>query len=396
MDNYNILHCHTDLSNGTTIIDSVSKYQQYVDRAKELNMNAIAFTEHGNMFSWFDKKTYCEQNGIKYIHAVEMYFTATLNEKVRDNYHVCLYAKNDEGFKELNKLVSSGYNRDDNHFYYVPRISFEELQNTSDNIIISTACLGGGFKKSSQLQEEYIQFLSKNNHRCFLEIQHHLIDEQIDYNNYMKYLSNKYNVPLIIATDTHALNEIHAESRLILQNAESSVGLYIDNEDGWDLTFKTFSELKEMFEKQGVLNDNEFYNAIENTHKIADMIEGYNIDLSYKYPKLYNNSLDILKQKINEGIVKRGVNKLPNYQEYIDRINVELETYIHNNAIDYLLLDEDLKKKAKAQNIYPGCSRGSVSGSIIAYLIGITDMDSIKHKLNFARFMNSYKVSLAD
>lgn len=396
MKNYNVLHCHTDLSNGTTIIDSVSKYTQYVDRAKELGMHAIAFTEHGNMFSWFDKKTYCEKNGIKYIHAVEMYFTASLDDKVRDNYHVCLYARNTEGFKELNKLVSSGYSRDDNHFYYVPRISFEQLKNTSDNIIITTACIGGGFKKSSTIQNEYIEFLSKNRHRCFLEVQHHLIDEQKEYNNYIRHLSQQYGVELIVATDTHALNKLHAECRLMLQATHSDKGLYIENEDGWDLTFKTFDELKSLFAEQGVLTEDEFYKAISNTHKLADMIEEYDIDLSYKYPKLHENSLNVLTNKIKDGIIKKGIDKLPNYNEYLERIDVELEAYIHNNAVDYLLLDEDLKSKANAENMFAGCSRGSVSGSIIAYLIGITDMNSIKHGLNFERFMNSSRVSLAD
>ena len=136
MKTHNIIHCHTDLSNGTTNIDSVTKYQQYVDRCVEEGISAIAFTEHGNMFNWLYKKEYCESKGIKYIHAIEMYVTATLDEKIRDNYHTCMYAKNWEGVKELNKLVSKAYNRDDNHFYYVPRISFDELIQTSDNYYI--------------------------------------------------------------------------------------------------------------------------------------------------------------------------------------------------------------------------------------------------------------------
>ncbi|MFN1845123.1 PHP domain-containing protein [Clostridioides difficile] len=91
----------------------------------------------------------CEKHGIKYIHAVECYITETLDEKIRDNYHCCLYSRNLEGVKELNKLISSSYNRKDNHFYYVPRISFEELIKTSENIIVTTACLGGIFGKGN-------------------------------------------------------------------------------------------------------------------------------------------------------------------------------------------------------------------------------------------------------
>lgn len=386
-------HCHTDLSNGTTNIDSVTKYQQYVDKCVELGMHAIAFTEHGNMFNWLYKKEYCESKGIKYIHGIEMYVTKSLDEKVRDNYHTCMYAKNFEGVKELNKLVSKAYNREDNHFYYVPRISFEELKNTSDNILIATACIGGGLRPNSEIKEDYIKFLSENKHRCFLEVQHHLVNVQANYNKEMVQLSKTYGIPLILGTDTHALNENHVKGRSILQRAKN---IHFENEDGWDISFRTFDELKRIYKSQGALTEDEFMEAAKNTHVLADMVEDFEVDKQYKYPKLYSDSLGVLKQKINEGIIRRGVNKYPNYQEYIDRIKVELEAYQHNKAVDYLLLDEGLKTEAREIGIEPGPSRGSVSGSIIAYLIGMTDMDSIKRKLNFERFMNTARVSLAD
>ena len=393
MKTHNIIHCHTDLSNGTTNIDSVTKYQQYVDRCVEEGISAIAFTEHGNMFNWLYKKEYCESKGIKYIHGIEMYVTKSLDEKVRDNYHTCMYAKNFEGVKELNKLVSKAYNREDNHFYYVPRISFEELKNTSDNILIATACIGGGLRPNSEIKDEYIKFLSENKHRCFLEVQHHLVNVQANYNKEMVQLSKTYSIPLILGTDTHALNENHVKGRSILQRAKN---IHFENEDGWDISFRTFDELKRIYKSQGALTEDEFMEAAKNTHVLADMVEDFEVDKQYKYPKLYSDSLGVLKQKINEGIIRRGVNKYPNYQEYIDRIKVELEAYQHNKAVDYLLLDEGLKTEAREIGIEPGPSRGSVSGSIIAYLIGMTDMDSIKRKLNFERFMNTARVSLAD
>ena len=122
MNNYTITHLHTDLSNGTTNIDSVTKYKDYIIKAKENNMKAIAFTEHGNTFSWYNKKMECEKYGIKYIHGVEVYITESINGKIRDNYHCSLYAKNYGGFLELNKLISKSYTRTDNHYYYSPRI----------------------------------------------------------------------------------------------------------------------------------------------------------------------------------------------------------------------------------------------------------------------------------
>ncbi|MCC0705409.1 PHP domain-containing protein, partial [Clostridioides sp. ES-S-0049-02] len=135
---YTITHIHTDRSSGTTNIDSVTKPEQYISKIANLGMKSIAFTEHGNILDWSKKKSLCEKHGIKYIHAVECYITETLDEKIRDNYHCCLYSRNLEGVKELNKLISSSYNRKDNHFYYVPRISFEELIKTSENIIVTT------------------------------------------------------------------------------------------------------------------------------------------------------------------------------------------------------------------------------------------------------------------
>ena len=139
---------HSDLSNGVTNVDSVTKFGLYVDRAKECGMKALAFSEHGSVFEWWHKKQAIEKAGMKYIHAIECYLTHDLTEKIRDNYHCVLIAKNYDGFLELNKLVSQSFNRKDNHFYYVPRISFEELFSTSENIIITTACIGGVFGKA--------------------------------------------------------------------------------------------------------------------------------------------------------------------------------------------------------------------------------------------------------
>ena len=147
---YSILHCHSDLSTGTTNIDSVTKYKDYIAKAKEDGLYNISFSEHGNIYNWYYKKQAVESAGYKYIHAVEAYITENPSEKVRDNYHCLLFARNYEGFKELNRLISSSYNRatvkcygDTEQFYYTPRILFDELINTSENIIISTACMAG-------------------------------------------------------------------------------------------------------------------------------------------------------------------------------------------------------------------------------------------------------------
>lgn len=396
---YSVIHSHTDLSNGVTNIDSVTKYNEYVDyiknNSKETGINNICFTEHGSIFEWYKKKTYLEENNMKYVHSIEAYVTENLEDKKRDNYHVCLYAVNFDGFKELNTLVSNAFNRKDGHFYYTPRITFEELKNTSENILISTACLGGILNKGEDdIKHEFIDFLKNNKNRCYLEIQHHKVSSQIKYNKYLYELHKEIGVPLIVGTDTHALDKRHLKGRGILQKAKK---IFFDNEDGWDLSLKTYDEIIDCFEFQNVIPNNCIIEALENTNRLIDRVEEFSLDKSYKYPKLCENPKQELLNKIKEGIVKRGINKYPNFKsEYIPRIKYEMETYEANGAFDFLLLDEDIKNYSRSKDIFPGASRGSVSGSVVAYLIGITDVDSVKRNLSFERFMNLERVSLAD
>ena len=393
---YCVYHLHSDLSNGVTNIDSVTKYKEYVEYAKSLGMTALAFAEHGNLFEWVHKKEAIEAAGMKYIHAAEVYLTTDIDveNKHRDNYHCVLIAKNYDGVKELNKLISASFNRDDYHYYYAPRIGIDELYNTSDNIIITTACLGGVLNKSDDsLKTEFLKFLIKNKHRCYLEIQHHNCVDQAIYNKLLYAIHQKTDIPLIAGTDTHCLNDTHIEGRSILQKGK---GVFFADEESWDLTFKTYDELVEAYEKQGALPERVYLQAIENTNVMAKSIEPFELDYSKKYPKLYNDSEKALKEKIIKGIKSRGVDKYDNFNEYKKKIQYELETYKHNGAIDFLLLEEDYKSALKKQGVSYGYSRGSVSGSVIAYLLGITEVDSIKYNLNFERFMNKERVSLAD
>ena len=363
----------------------------------------MAFTEHGSVFSWVNKKRHIEKAGMKYIHGEEFYVTKTIEPgeygaptKIRDNYHCSLYAKNFEGVKELNQLSSASFNRQDGHYYYAPRITLDELINTSDNIIVSTACLGGILHNGEDdVREVFINFLIQNKHRCFLEIQHHsdAAGEQGAYNKYLFSLSKNTGIPLIAGTDTHALNAEHMVGRAILQKAKK---VHFADEDSWDLTFKTYDELVAAYKKQNVLPMEVVLEAIENTNRLADMVEEFPLDESYKYPHLWADSEGTFLRKIEEGIVRRGVDKYPNYQEYRDRIEEELKAYRHNGAIDFMLLMEDILNWCRTQDIQVGYGRGSVNGSVIAWLLGITEMDSIKHNLNFERFMNIERVSLSD
>ena len=446
-------HMHTMLSNGVTNIDSITDFHDYIEAAKACGMPALGISEHGSIFHWVKKKEEIEKAGLKYLHCIEVYvtgdnddishiysadelFLSTISkknirltfkeyrisedgkylatpigsdkeywidettikdegfEKTRDNYHCVLIAKNYDGVKELNKMVSKSFNRQDYHFYYAPRITFDELLQTSGNIIVTTACLGGILHNGdSNIKERFLSFLSENKNRCFLEIQHHNVEEQIKYNQCLYQVSNEIGVPLIVGTDTHAINDLHMEGRSILQAAK---GVSFADESDWDMVFKTPEELVKAYKAQNSLPMNVVYEAMNNTLTMADMVEAFTLDYSPKYPKLYDDSEAVFKQKINEGAVSRGILKKPNYKEYVDRIHYEYDTYKHNNAIDFMLLEEDYKSEMRKRGIRFGYSRGSVSGSVIAYLLGITEVDSIKFNLNFERFMNTERVSLAD
>lgn len=393
--NYTIIHLHTDYSNGVTNIDSVTKYNEYIDRAVEEGMKAIAFTEHGNVFEYYKKHSYCKSKGIKYIHAAEFYLTRTLDKKIRDNYHCCIYAKNYEGFLELNKLSSKAFNREDGHYYYNPRISFKELFNTSDNLIISTACIGGVLReKDKEIRDEYIEFLIKNKHRCFLEVQHHQDQQQKDYNKMILDLHIKTGIPMIYGSDTHALNENHVRGRRVLQEAKN---IFFSDEENWDIVFKSYNEAFNSLREQGVLDDNYIIEALNNTNVLADMIEEYDFNKSIKYPRIFKEPDKLLINKIIEGIKNRKIDRYSNYREYIERIKTELRTIKSLKAEDYILLQNKMSEDGRKNgNVEQGYGRGSVNGSIIAYILGITEMDSIKYNLNFSRFLNPSRVTNAD
>ena len=392
--NYTVYHLHSDLSTCVTSIDSVTKFYQYIDKAQECGMKALGWSEHGSVFGWVKKKEAVEKAGMKYIHAEEFYVTETLVEKIKDNCHVVIIAKNYDGVLELNKLSSAAFNRNDNHYYYVPRISMGELEQTSDNLMVTSACLASPLSKGSDnLKRRFLKFMIAHKDRCYLEIQHHNVPDQIKYNQYLWEISKKHGIPLIAGTDTHALNAEHAEARLVLQRAKNIV---FAEESAWDLVFKTYDELVDVYSKQNSLPMDVVLEAIENTNRMAELVEEFTLDRSYKYPHLWDNPKATFIQKIKEGIKKRGVDKYPNRDEYAKRIKHEIKAYEHNGAFDFMLLMEDIISWCHTNDIPTGYGRGSVNGSVCAWLLGITEMDSIKHNLNFERFMNVERVSLSD
>lgn len=393
LKNYVMIHTHTHDSNPTTVIDSCTKYQEYIDRAKELGMKAIAFTEHGGVYHWVSKKLACDEAKIKYIHAIEAYVAYNSFDKL--NRHVCLYAKNWEGVKEINRLVSKRV--DGEHFYRYPRIFLDELKATSDNIIVTSACVGGVLTcDSMDLKGEFLNFMIENKHRCFLEIQHHLAPIQVEYNKKIIGLSRATGIPLIVGTDTHSLDKRKNLGRTILQVAR---GIKFDDMEGFDTTLKTYDELVDLFKEQGI--DKEIYlEALENTNRLADMVEDFELDRTYKYPRgLYQNPEKMFDEEIKKGLERTGIINYPQEKlnEYLARIEEEKAVYKELDTVDYMLFQQE-QVKAVWEGIHEKCGygRGSVNGSLIAYLLGITEMDSIKWNLNFFRFLNPNRKSMAD
>lgn len=404
MNNYTIYHCHTDISNLSGAgMDSVTKYQDYVARAKECGMNALCFSEHGNFFLWKKKKDAIEAAGMKYLHGIEIYVAEKLlwetednpnPHKVRDNYHCVLIAKNLAGLKELNKLSSIAFREEQR--YYSPRITFEQLINTSDNIIITTACVGGILCKGNEdIKNRFIEFLAEHKDRCFLEVQHHNVEKQKEYNLYLYELSQKYGIPLIAGTDTHALNDAHAEARKVLQKSKKVQ--FNDDEAGWDLTFKTYDELVKAYQRQNCLPESVYLEAIQNTNVMADMVESITLDTSFKYPKVFPNSTELLRSKLfNETSIRYVMEDGFTREQVIDRLNEEMETFIAVDAVDYILLQEYIATWCHNHDIWCGPARGSAASSLALYILHVTEVNPMKHNFAFWRFMNKDKYSLAD
>lgn len=358
-------------------------------------MTALGFSEHGSVFEWYHKKTAIEATGMKYLHAAEFYLTETIEEKIRDNYHCVLVARNYAGFLELNRLASAAFNRKDNHFYYTPRISFDELFSTSDNILVTTACVGGVLGKGSdEVQQKFLRFLVDNKHRCFLEVGHHMDEKQVNYNRYLYDIHQQTGIPLIAGTDTHALNEAHELGRSILQRAKNVI---FEGEDKWDLKFKTYDELVMAYRRQGSLPEPVFMQAIENTNVMADMVESFTLDKGTKYPHIYENPEQVFYDKVQQAIETHPyASKNHTVEELQTIVDEEFEVYKATKSIDFMLLQSYLREWEQENGIESGYGRGSVSGSMIAYLLGITQMDSARFNLNFFRFMNPSRVTNAD
>lgn len=388
--NYTPIHLHTELS----LLDSTTKYQAYVERAKELGQRAIAFTEHGNIYNWVCKKLCCDKNGIKYIHGVEVYLTETHEEKVRDNYHTILLAKNYAGVQEINDLVSRSF--EESHFYYKPRISFDEFLRISGNVIRTSACLASPLNRLEDSHPYYERLVKKYD---FLEVQPHSSTDQMFFNEHLVCLSKKYGIPLIAGTDTHSLNPYKAECRRILQLEKH---IEFSSEDEFDLTYKTREQLEAMFRSQGVLKEKQWMEALDNTNAIADMVEDFELDVSFKYPILYGSAEkdeEVFKQTIASKLeYKREHDIIPWYQEnaFKEAIAEECRVFHKIEMSGFMLFMSEMVTWCKENGIPIGFNRGSCGGSRVAYVTDITDLNPEEWNTVFSRFCNEDRKEIGD
>lgn len=395
--NYTVYHLHTDLS----LLDSATKYDKYVERAVELGQTAIAFTEHGNIYQWVAKKMCCDKAGIKYIHGVECYLTEQHQHydlrtgdtyRVRDNFHTILLAKNYAGLMEINRLVS--LSTQDDHFYYKPRISFQEFLGLSKNVIKISACLASPLNKLPYSHPMYDRLLQ---HYDYLEIQPHNHPEQIEFNQHLAAMSQKYRIPLIAGTDTHSLDSYKAECRSILQLAKH---IEFEDEDSFDLSYKSYEELVQMFAEQNAIPAFLYLEAIENTNRMADSVEAFDLDLSFKYPKLYGSKdKQVFTERINTCLEAKIVDgaitpdQIPAFKEAIAE---ECRVFDKIDMSGFMLFMSELVTWCKSNNIPVGFNRGSCGGSRVAYVTNITDLNPEEWHTVFSRFCNEDRKEIGD
>ena len=395
------LHNHSDYS----LLDGAQKIDQLVNTIDDLNMDAVALTEHGNMFSVLPYYKHAKKAGIKPIIGCEIYVAvgSRFEKKTRSdggwgNNHLILLAQNFTGYKNLMKLVTAGYLEG---FYYRPRIDMDLLREYSEGLICMSACLKGvvpekmlkgdyeGARKEALLFSEIFQ------DRYYLEIQNHGIPEEEQNLKNMKKLSQDLNLPLVCTNDAHYAKKEHWEAHDI----HICLGTGKERSDPNRLRyatpefyFKTQDEMHKLFK--------EFPGAIENTRKIADSIDitlpiGESHLPNFPIPKEANTSdPDEYLKSITESGAQNLYGEIT--PEIKKRMSHELNVIKNMGFAGYFLITADFVEYAKKSSIPVGPGRGSAAGSLVSYALGITSIDPLKHDLLFERFLNPDRISMPD
>ena len=391
------LHVHTEYS----LLDGANRIKDLIKRTKELGMDSIAITDHGVMYGVVALYKAAGENGGKPILGGEVNPSKrTTHAKqgiaVSDPGHLVLLAKDNQGYKNLMKIVSIGFTEG---FYYKPRIDFEILERYSEGLIALSACLSGDvpkalmnndFERAKKVAKRYNDIFGKGN--FYLEVQSNGIEEQKLVNSQLVKLSKEMEIPLVATNDAHYLRKEDARAHEILLCIQT--GKNINDEDRMrfstdDFYVKSPEEMSEVF-----INIPE---AVSNTLKIAEMC---NVEL--EFGKLHlpmfsipdnRDAYDYLKELCYEGLTRIFGE---NIEDKTERLEYELSVIKQMGYVDYFLIVGDFIRYAKDNGIPVGPGRGSAAGSLVAYSLGITNIDPLKYNLLFERFLNPERVTMPD
>lgn len=397
MSDFVHLHIHSEFS----LLDGANRIKDLPVRAKELGMKAMAITDHGVMYGVIDFYKACKKEGIKPIIGAEVYVASRtrFDKEPQDKryYHLILLAKNNKGYQNLSKLVSLGFTEG---YYYKPRIDLEILEKYHEGIICLSACLAGAvsqailngdIEKAEEVAKWHKNVFGED---YYLEIQNNGVKEQVMVNQKIIQIARRLNIPIVATNDAHYLKKEDAYNHEVLLCIQT--GKRITDEDRMrfetdELYVKSPEEMSEYFKN--------FPDAIENTVKIAEKCNvefefGHTILPNYDVPEEFNTHYDYFKKLCYDGIkIRYGDNPS---QEILDRAEYELKIISQMGYVDYYLIVWDYINYAKSVGIPVGPGRGSGAGSILAYAIGITDIDPMKYSLLFERFLNPERISMPD
>ena len=388
------LHVHTSRN---SIGDAILKLDDYINKAKELGLKSLSVTGHGSLADMYDFYFKCIENDIKPIIGCEIYLTPDMEDKTKDSetYHMILLAKDNIGLKNLINIVSIASLEG---FYKKPRVDLNYISQHNEGLICTTACVGGMLpqlildKKEDQIVEHIEELKNIFGSDLYFEIQPGEFVDQIVVNNRLIELSKQYNVPLVVTNDIHYLNaedyKIHDyHVRLGRKITISDDLLYPD-------TCYYLMSYDELVNSLVAYDSNIINQAIENTNVIAEQcsievkVEELNLP-EFKCPEGYTprTFIEHLCYKRLEEII--FLIKDPSC--YIDRMHYELDTLEELGFTSYMLIMWDIYRYAREQNIMMGPGRGSVSGSVVAYLLQLVTIDPLKYNLLFERFTSVHR-----
>ena len=388
MKRYNNYHRHDFYSNLRSL-DCVVKPIEYIERAKELDGDkAILFTtNHGFQGNVHEYYTLAKENNIKLIVGVEAYYVENRKEKDKNNYHIVIIAKNNQGYKEINKIMSEA---NTSGYYYKPRIDDELLFSLNpSNVIITTACVAGRLRNLEGAEEWIIRMKEHFKNSFYLEVQNHNVDIQKEYNKRLLEYADKYNIQIIHANDSHYIKPEDAKYRDLFLKAK---GITYEDESNFILDYPDYDTIIERYKKQGVLNDEQIKESLDNT-LIFDNFEGVFIDSEIKLPSISKDANKELREILN-----RELNKIPKeeYNKYKEAVDYELDIIEKTHMEDYFILDYHIVKRATEEygGLLTKTGRGSAPSFIITKMLGLTEIDRLKAPVPLfpTRFMSVERI----